>query len=163
MPMEKLDIGQGPEEPRLAGWWHALPPAVRRTLLVLAAVGISIAAGVAWARTDFHQAAQPAAMPNVGRTADALGPPPWAMRPRQIREPSFALVNRSDRRVFVSTPPRFVFTVPPHRRLLFARAPVCTYQRFTARFGHGPPIGTIRNFCSENSWTILRSGEARLR
>jgi len=75
----------------------------------------------------------------------------------------FALVNRTGQRVFVSTPPHFLFTIPPHRRLLFARVPVCTYQRFTARFREGPPIGTIRDFCTASRWVVLPSGGAHLR
>lgn len=168
MPMETLDIGEGPYRSRLARVWDALSPAVRRAVVVAAAVALGIGAGVALARSHGDLQAAGKAAPEAARTyslkaADGLGPPPWAQMPRHATEPAFALVNRTARRVFVSTPPRFVFTIPPHQRLLFARAPVCTYQSFTARFRHGPPLGTIHDFCSANRWVVLPPGEVRLR
>jgi hypothetical protein len=162
MPMETLEIGPGPDRSRLARIWDALSPGARRYLVLVLAIGFTIGAAVTLAHTDVRDTAQGPPSPYRGPTGDALGPPPWAMQPRQMREPAFQLVNRTGQRVFVSTPPRFVFTVPPHRRLLFARAPVCTYQRFTARFRHGPALGTIHDFCSASRWVVLPSGKVRL-
>ena len=160
--METLEIGHGSERSRLARAWGALPPWGRRVGTVLAALVVVSAGAVALAHVDLHKSAAPAGAPSARRTEVAMSPPPWVLRRRYATEPAFALVNRTGRRVFVSTPPRFVFTIPPHKRLLFARAPVCTYQQFTARFRHGPPIGTIHHFCSASRWVILRSGGTRL-
>ena len=161
MPLETLEIGHGSEQSRLARAWSALAPWARWALTVLAAVVVVSAGAVVV--THVHATDADRVEPSSSRrTRDAMRPPPWVLSPRYTTEPAFALVNRTNRRIFVSTPPRFVFTVEPHQRLLFARAPVCTYQRFTARFRHGPPIGTIRHFCSASRWVVLRSGTARL-
>ena len=160
--METLEIGHGADESRLVRSWKALPSWARRALTVLAALVVIAAGAVVVTHVD-TTAGPEQAEPSSRRTRETMQPPPWVLHPRYTTEPAFALVNRTGRRVFVSTPPRFVFTIKPHQRLLFARAPVCTYQQFTARFRHGPPIGTIRNFCSASRWVVLRSGVTRLR
>jgi hypothetical protein len=132
---------------------------------------VGFAAGALLTRsTDVGSAAagRSAASPGL-RPADepvgleAMRPPPWVTGPVGASgQAQFALVNRTGRRVLVSTPPRFVFTIPPHGRLSFARVPVCTYQRFTARFGDGRELGTIEDFCGARRWVLLRSGAGRL-
>lgn len=160
MPIERLDIGRGPEQSRLARLWTRLPAGARRGVVALLAVGMSVGAVLVTVTQHDHLVHRAPATPH--RTGHELGPPPWAVKPRLARLRNFELVNRSGRRLFVSTPPRFVFTVPPHRSLQFRRAPVCHYQRFTARFRHGPPLGTISHFCSASRWVVPRSGPARL-
>jgi hypothetical protein len=161
MPMETLEVGRGPEESRATRAWKALSPVVRRWTVVLAATAVTAAAAVVLSHTVAEHRAEGRPGRPSAHARQQFGAPPWAMRPREI--PSFTLANRTDRRVLVSTPPGFVFTIPAHRRLLFARGPVCTYQSFTARFRHGAVIGTIRRFCSADRWVIRRSGRAVLR
>jgi hypothetical protein len=181
MPMETLDIGDG-QDP--GGRWRravrsrlarVLRPTTHRRRVAWSVTGVGLVTGalLAWTlAAPTPQVGQPTAdAPTVAglRRAEPeeglrhLRPPPWVTRRAPTTSVMFVLVNRSERRVRISTPPRFVFTVAPNDRVRFARRPVCGYQRFTASFPTGPPIGTLRHFCQARRWVVLPSGQTRLR
>jgi len=172
MPFETLEIGKPTKETLLGRLRRRLGPRAPAWALVVTLVAAGFGSGVLLShlahrppdgergqttRSGLRPAEDPV-------TAEAMRPPPWVTGPRPALAPvQFSLVNRTSHTVFVSTPPKFVFTVPARGRLSFARLPVCAYQRFTARLADGRVLGTIEDFCEAEEWLLLRTGRAVLR
>ncbi len=169
MPQETLEIGTPRPQSRIVRAWSRLAPGSRTGVVLVTVALVSLAAGMLLPPLLEEEATVPATSPGLRAAggdefSPAMRPPPWVTGPSVDAGPAaFALVNRTGRRVLVSTPPRFVFTILSRDTLMFSRAPVCTYQRFTARFADGEVIGTIEDFCRAERWVLLPSGRGRLR
>jgi hypothetical protein len=164
MPMETLDIGDG--QSRITRFWSGLS-ARRRWSLSLPVLVVGIVAGLLLNRlarepaVDLEAAAALPASAASALPSPALRPPPWVTGPRTGKV-DFAMVNLSSRRVFVSNPPRFMFTIEPHGTIRFCRLRVCSHMRFSVSFTNGRKIDMLRDFCHEHRWVLLPSGRTRL-
>ncbi|CAA9364069.1 MAG: hypothetical protein AVDCRST_MAG34-2674 [uncultured Nocardioidaceae bacterium] len=168
MPQETLEIGEPRRDSRLARAWTSLGSGWRAGVVVAFVAIVSLAVGMLLPSLPSDEPRAPSRSPGLRAAAGpefspAPRPPPWVTGLSESQPAAFALVNRTGRPVLVSTPPRFVFTILPQDTLMFSRTPVCTYQRFTARFADGETIGSIEDFCDARRWVLLSSGRGKLR